>query len=322
MELRVNGNILLPREKLTSTPYASMAKDLAGGASVKGNLNVEGYLGVGTTNPQAKLHIVDPNIAFNQPEIIFQAESNQTGMPFQFRMGFHNQNYPSVQGYRINSGPLPLLINPQGGNVSIGGNSPTATLTVYKADIPPEGVVNTLFGAGYSSYYLDGNRSLWIQQWVNSTWARTFIVGNGYLDGSSRPVPHNGPHSLFEALEFQDNFFGFVWNNNSEISPALIVKPQNGNIGIGTAYPSEKLEIDGNLKITGTLKSEQNRPVFFVSVYSDDCGGSHDYLGCPAGYAHKGIWHTGPGRCDGALEGHGMDNGTVDSGWMALCVAQ
>jgi hypothetical protein len=74
--------------------------------------------------------------------------------------------------------------------------------------------------------------------------------------------------------------------------------------------------------IVSALLFQSLSSVFFVSVYSDDCGGSHDYLGCPAGYAHKGIWHTGPGRCDGALEGHGMDNGTVDSGWMALCVAQ
>lgn len=79
---------------------------------------------------------------------------------------------------------------------------------------------------------------------------------------------------------------------------------------------------DGHTYISGGLRNEEGRPAFLMSVAYDDCGWGHPYMGCPAGYSSAGTVHTGAGRCDGWVEGCGYENGCIDSGWMALCVAQ
>lgn len=57
-----------------------------------------------------------------------------------------------------------------------------------------------------------------------------------------------------------------------------------------------------------------------VNVLHDDCGWGGYIRGCPPGYILKGQWHTGPGRCDSAIEGYGPLYGNIDSGWMGLCL--
>lgn len=58
IETRVNGAVLLPREKVSSAPYALIAKDLSPGATAKGDLYVMGgNLGIGTTHPMEALDV-------------------------------------------------------------------------------------------------------------------------------------------------------------------------------------------------------------------------------------------------------------------------
>jgi hypothetical protein len=61
-----------------------------------------------------------------------------------------------------------------------------------------------------------------------------------------------------------------------------------------------------------------------VVVQEDDCPASpHTYLGCQPGFVSRGRWHVGQGTegapC-AAQSGVGYDNGSVQSGWMELCV--
>ena len=55
---------------------------------------------------------------------------------------------------------------------------------------------------------------------------------------------------------------------------------------------------------------------FFV-INHDDCGNKK--ASCPAGYESKGRIHTGPGICDGNVEGIDRNGNVIDSGWMELC---
>lgn len=43
METLVEGNLLLPREKLTSAPYALLARELASGATIQGDISMNGH---------------------------------------------------------------------------------------------------------------------------------------------------------------------------------------------------------------------------------------------------------------------------------------
>ncbi len=159
IETRVNGTLLLPREKMSNAPYALAAKDLTAGATAKGNLQVNGNLAVGTP-------------------------------------------------------------------------ASTTIKLVLIAASQAAGIVNTIFGAGYSAGTIDGNRQFWIQQWVNSLTARTFLVGNGYVSGTASPAANDGPFSKFSAIEFNDTSVGFVRNVSGTITPTLTSNSTSGNIGV------------------------------------------------------------------------------------------
>ncbi len=52
-------------------------------------------------------------------------------------------------------------------------------------------------------------------------------------------------------------------------------------------------------------------------ITHDDCTGKD--FSCPAGYSARGSIHTGPGKCDGKVEGADYLSNSLDSGWMTLC---
>lgn len=201
IETRVNGAKLLPREKLSSSPYALLAKDLAPGATAKGDFIVSGKSGVGI------------------------------------------------------SGELP------------------ARLTVYENKVNN---VNTLFGAGYGTYPpINGNRQFWIQQWMNSVTAKTYLVGNGYVTGTTNPVLNDGPYTKFQSIMFSDGEFGFIRNNNGSATPAVIVKDNSGYVGVNTSNPTESLEVAGSIKASSAGR-------IYVDNNTNN-GGFGKNVGCSAG---------------------------------------
>ncbi len=69
-------------------------------------------------------------------------------------------------------------------------------------------------------------------------------------------------------------------------------------------------------------------PDLVVAIHHDDCSPDRQdiVLGCPYGWFPLAYWHTGPGKCDGHIEGQVENQGfnlvksaSVDSGWMVLC---
>lgn len=322
VQVSVNGNVLLPREKLNSAPYALIAKELAPGATARGDFQVEGNLSLGSAAGQYNFHLIDSAMAGNQDEAVIQA-ADPGSSPFQLKFGFRS-NRPAIQGHRVNIGPQQLLLNPEGGNVGVGLTNPNAVLTLFKNNLSGAGTTNTLFAAGYNSTNLNGQRQFLIQQWLNQNQAKTYVMGNGFVSGTASTVANDPPGGKLQGLEFTDQRFNMIWNNGGNIQPALTMDAGTGFIGIGNSDPSQKLDIAGNIKVDGSIKNEQGKPAFFVSVLADDCGwAGRLYFGCPSGYTAAGRWHTGPGQqCDSALEGEGYENGQLDRGWMVMCVAQ
>ena len=85
-----------------------------------GDLNVTGNVGIGASNPGAKLHIISQNTDANGSTLIL-GPTNQSNL----RLGYH-QDYTWVQSHGIK----PLVINPLLSNVGIGTTNPTAKLDV------------------------------------------------------------------------------------------------------------------------------------------------------------------------------------------------
>jgi len=56
----------------------------------------------------------------------------------------------------------------------------------------------------------------------------------------------------------QSNNFSIFWNNNSGYVRRFTIE-DNGNVGIGTANPTQKLEVTGNIKVNGSYLTSDRR---------------------------------------------------------------
>lgn len=110
-------------------------------------------------------------------------------------------------------------INYSSGNVGIGTAAPGTRLHVYGA------TANDLYVGTYGNTlnFMYGTNTDDVDGWVNYT---------GYQDGFTR---------------FRDLSIG-----NGKGTAIAFFDGSSGNVGIGTTAPVEKLEINGNLKLTGT----------------------------------------------------------------------
>jgi hypothetical protein len=111
-----------------------------------------------------------------------------------------------------------------GGNVGIGTSSPTAKLHVWNDKIEVTGFPS----AGNPFTFLESNYN------DQSAVAIKFLNYN----------PSNG---------FDSDLGIQLMNTGGSMFDAMIIKGSTGNLGIGTNTPSQKLEVNGNIKLSSTV---------------------------------------------------------------------
>ncbi len=133
--------------------------------------------------------------------------------------------YFQARGY---GGGLPLLLNPNGGNVGVGTGNPNTTLDV-NGSVSISGVC---YSSGSGSTYLNGNQ-LNAEYNTNAT-AELAINYSGYLGGST---------------QFRDTTF---FNGKNTIIAKLV--GSSGNLGLGTTSPTAKLDVNGSVNVSGQMR--------------------------------------------------------------------
>lgn len=220
-------------------------------------------VGIGTDSPSSKLE-VRSEIATHQLISINRAASNTAAL----YIGNDNNNDGVIA---VNNGELRIgkdisgnfiehiRINPSG-NVGIGNTSPSSKLEVtgnvaigYTSAAPTNGmIVNGNVGIGTTS-------PAGALQICKNNGVHTELIigaGDGSVDVARAAVLQKdsitGPYN-----------FDFFWSNHptnqsgdlnfysSQNSGALVTFKNTGEVGIGTTSPDEKLEVNGNIRITG-----------------------------------------------------------------------
>lgn len=225
-----------------------------------------GNVGIGTTAPFSRLMVTVPST--NTIPVVDASSTAGitiagTGDLTRLQMGVGGTTLGPYGGWiqtSYSGGPTGrLLLNPIGGEVGIGITNPTARLTVRMGSTDP------------------GAYSIGKALFVSSA----MLDGKGYNGGVE--FRHD---NLSQGIGFGYNtIYQTGFNANNELN--IIAKGSGnvtinsyggatGNVGIGTTSPSEKLEVNGKLKLTGDPYQMSRTPRV---IHVEDVRG-----GCP------GLW--------------------------------
>jgi hypothetical protein len=196
------------------------------GSSVVGNSIItqsNGDVGIGSTSPSNKLEI-DGDYSGSTDAWAADGGAGQitvhglTNPAIAFGIGVDTSNQVvRLQGQMIGAGPLPIVLNPMGGGrVGIGTVSPQNFLEI----------------AG--DYYGQ-----------NDDWAADTGQGQFTIHGvtNSNLAFGIGLDTTSNAVRLQGQLIG--------TGPLpILLNPMAGNVGIGTATPGAKLELNGSMKLT------------------------------------------------------------------------
>jgi hypothetical protein len=180
-------------------------------------IDSSGRVGIGTTSPGRKLHLLNGQIKF---------ENTSTGGWAGLDFAVGNGTYDGYMGMLDNDGRFFIDVNSNGedftilqnGNVGIGTTSPANELTV-NGDIGYIGVI----GQG-SIYGNTGNISFATMQLYNPS--------TGFSD-------------------FNNQSYGYNFKTGGSTKVTIL---NNGNVGIGNTAPNEKLELSVGAGVTGGLR--------------------------------------------------------------------
>ena len=212
LDIKVNGEQLTPRERLTTVPYAAEAGTLPSGAQTQGSLQVNGHLVA-----------FSPDSGYYGLGLTRTDEENRT---HKWRFWHMNQQYGmnslQIYEYRTDSSGIdcggnagdgaicqPRFTILQGGNVGIGTTTPSRELYVYRNSTGPNGITieNGLATNAESPAQIDFKRtavadSQWASVGMDHT-ARDFFI---WVNGADRlNIDESGTTRLSGTLDMQGN---------------------------------------------------------------------------------------------------------------------
>jgi len=191
--------------------------------------NNTGNIGIGIANPNEKLEVANTSGA----RVVFSDAGGANRNTILFEAPQSTRQYGRIEAYNYGtSAGLPLVFNTVGGgNVGIGTTAPDELLHVYGTT------------AGIGAHI--GNAYMGVWDGGTSFAAFTHNSLKSTTD-SYALLQSNAGMTYLNAAEGQD--INFRINNLTKI-----ILDQDGNVGVGTTVPSQKLHVEGSIRLTNQL---------------------------------------------------------------------
>ena len=273
------------------------------------NINAAANIGIGTTSPTQKLHIVGttglPASSGTSQTGTLRLQLSGYGTVLDFGGEGPATGKQWIQATDASSlgYTYPLLLNPNGGSVGIGTTSPNYPLHVYKSSGISTINVGSISGQN-SQYRMEeaGVVKFAITYVPSDSTTRMYFGGyggdlitlkasnvgigttdpSGQLSGTIGLSIVNATNAALGLSNGTNNWLNYlsgttyrIWNNSvSEVMTILL----NGNIGIGTSSPAFKLDISSGspdiLRVINTGSASGNNPTAqFLNTYGNHSWG-------------------------------------------------
>ena len=244
---RINGGLQM--NATNATIYQILDSDLRFGTNNTERMRIDntGNVGIGTTAPDAKLHVNSEN---SQGTLIISrggnnlaATNNVGSITFPADYNGTPINYAQIKAYAnalsAVRGSLDFSVKSTSGTVLTG-------MTVYGTSSGVNVGIGTTSPGHKLEVYATGD-SLSIGDNSNTQTYMRFA-------NSRTMVGYGGANAVIQAGSGKG--INFNVNNDSFNSGTAATITSTGNVGIGTTSPSQKLEVDGAVKVTNTFTGE------------------------------------------------------------------
>ncbi|MFL9483219.1 hypothetical protein ACI6Q2_10625 [Chitinophagaceae bacterium LWZ2-11] len=226
-------------------------------------INADGNVGIGINNPFSQLHLASDvshsfNISRTDGTYGFRIYRDATYGKVLFQIGITPSAWETKiqigEGEGVNTN---LLLNPSGGKIGIGITNPQATLDVIGNIKSTNGKIDN--GGYWQGFYSPAPSGTWA---INQSDRAFFGMGGNLY---SRGFSANAMGIMNGSTTAEDIF---LFNRNDGNAGFLVLKA-NDNVGIGTASPTEKLSVNGNIRSKKITVTQQNWPDYvFDSSYT------------------------------------------------------
>ena len=137
------------------------------------------------------------------------------------------------------------------GTIGIGTTLPVTPLTIKSAGVVPSDAVIDTSSSGYKSHLLIMDQTAYDGENNGGSILWGGLVGStatGYWAKISGEKGNTTENSKAGVLKFWTRYGG------TEDPLERMVIDRNGDVGIGVTSPSEKLDVDGNINVSGSFK--------------------------------------------------------------------
>jgi len=271
-------------------------------------INAAGRVGIGVTVPSESLE-VDGNIKLaNGAQRNIYGPTNQT-------LGIFSNPNGTNEGIKFSTddGVTTEVFIRNGGNVGIGTEVPDTKLQVEENNTSYAATINNINDGGQGLYVSAGNGGVGVNS-ILSLADNTNAVKVTVLESGNVGIGVVSPTYKLQVHDNSTNYAAIIKNDNSNGEGLLIAAAnggtgqnsiltlsdssfnekvsviENGNVGIGTTSPSEKLEVNGNIRLSvnSTIYSQGE----FLTLMAGGTGGTAITIDDLAG--HVGILNSSP----------------------------